>query len=517
MGCNCGDNEYNIEIENNGSCEPTTPIYNISLGNVGVSGFSPKVNFINETTSGFQIQTIDINGEELSGVVPKLDYINSTFLTQTDAATTYLTTDGSNADNPITFGNLTISKTFGNATIDAGSNLLRLRGNGISIGNITSDDVSLQGVAGKVRILNSYGIIIKGEEDKDIFLDVSGTGKVYYNDVATPTKELATIGDIGNGTITLTQGGVTKGTFTTNQSGNTTIDLDAGGGGGSVSNPIVFTESATEETTTTTGTLTLGLETTGNINPALKIHYKVEQTGEGGSGSFEWDEYIIDRTLPATNGGLVATTNSSSGRYIRNMSVNVDNSTLQINSSGQLEVKPDTFVQKSGDIMTGGLTIEQSDMSSALVLKDTTIVKGTAPSVSEYNGILYKDSNNATMGLVNFGYLSNGGSYMTLRANKPVAGSNDYAEIIVGYNSGGNPYAQAPTPASNSNNTQIATTAWVRTYGSSKQDTLTTSTGIDITSNVIGVKIDGTSITLNADGELQSSGSVPSVIDGGNA
>lgn len=35
---------------------------------------------------------------------------------------------------------------------------------------------------------------------------------------------------IGDGTITLTQGGTTKGTFTVNQSGNTTIDLDAGGG-----------------------------------------------------------------------------------------------------------------------------------------------------------------------------------------------------------------------------------------------------------------------------------------------
>lgn len=36
---------------------------------------------------------------------------------------------------------------------------------------------------------------------------------------------------IGNGTITITQGGVTKGTFTTNQSGNSTVELDAGGGG----------------------------------------------------------------------------------------------------------------------------------------------------------------------------------------------------------------------------------------------------------------------------------------------
>lgn len=36
---------------------------------------------------------------------------------------------------------------------------------------------------------------------------------------------------IGNGTITINQGGVQKGTFTVNQNGNTTIDLDAGGGG----------------------------------------------------------------------------------------------------------------------------------------------------------------------------------------------------------------------------------------------------------------------------------------------
>lgn len=37
-------------------------------------------------------------------------------------------------------------------------------------------------------------------------------------------------GTIGNGRITLTQGGNNKGSFTVNQSGDTTIDLDAGGG-----------------------------------------------------------------------------------------------------------------------------------------------------------------------------------------------------------------------------------------------------------------------------------------------
>lgn len=341
MGCNCGDNEFNIEIENNGSCEPTTPIYNISLGNVGVSGFSPKVNFVNETTSGFQIQTIDINGEELSGVVPKLSYINDTFLTinnaaetyltqadagniyltQANAATTYLTVNGSNAANIFNIGNLRVRNTTQAwITIDAinGKDLLIYNGNSKAYYGLTKSTYTEIATIGDISDLSNTLAPVA----------TSGNYEDLSNKPVIPT--------VGNGTITLTQGGVTKGTFTTNQSGNTTIDLDAGGGGGSVSNPIVFTESSTDGTRTTTGTLTLGLETTGDINPALKIHYDIVDSGQGGGGSFSWDEYLIDRTLPATNGGLIATTNSSSGRYIRNMSVNVDNSTIKINSSGQL-------------------------------------------------------------------------------------------------------------------------------------------------------------------------------------
>lgn len=46
---------------------------------------------------------------------------------------------------------------------------------------------------------------------------------IQYSDIAnTPT--------IGNGTITFNQGGVLKGTITVNQTGNTTIDLDATSG-----------------------------------------------------------------------------------------------------------------------------------------------------------------------------------------------------------------------------------------------------------------------------------------------
>ncbi len=64
-----------------------------------------------------------------------------------------------------------------------------------------------------------------------IISDTLGT----YGDIVTHNaNEFVTVGSVGNGTITLKQGGVTKGTFTTNQSGDTTIDLNAGGGDGGV-------------------------------------------------------------------------------------------------------------------------------------------------------------------------------------------------------------------------------------------------------------------------------------------
>ena len=70
---------------------------------------------------------------------------------------------------------------------------------------------------------------------------VASTGA--YSDLSgTPT-----IPTVGNGTITITQGGISKGTFTTNQGGDTTIALDAGGGGiGNIDN-ITITANADDE------------------------------------------------------------------------------------------------------------------------------------------------------------------------------------------------------------------------------------------------------------------------------
>lgn len=72
------------------------------------------------------------------------------------------------------------------------------------------------------------------ELDGDVS-SIEGTIEGYGDIVTHNANEFVTTGDIptvGNGKITLTQGGEIKGSFTTNQNGDTTINLDAGGGEG---------------------------------------------------------------------------------------------------------------------------------------------------------------------------------------------------------------------------------------------------------------------------------------------
>lgn len=65
-----------------------------------------------------------------------------------------------------------------------------------------------------------------------------------------------------NATITFTQGGTTKGSFTTNQSANATIALDAGGSGGAISGYVTAGQKA--GTTLGANTTAEGLDTTSS-------------------------------------------------------------------------------------------------------------------------------------------------------------------------------------------------------------------------------------------------------------
>lgn len=59
--------------------------------------------------------------------------------------------------------------------------------------------------------------------------NVSGLATVATSGSYNDLNDKPTIPTVNDGTITITQGGVTKGTFTVNQSGNTTVALDSGG------------------------------------------------------------------------------------------------------------------------------------------------------------------------------------------------------------------------------------------------------------------------------------------------
>ena len=210
MGCNCGDNEYNIRVDNNGSCEPTTPIYNITLGNVGVDGYSPTLDVVDETSSTFKIQVVNKSNTVTSPAIPKIDYITAQLSNKLD-------TDGNNANLPFKIGNFRI----------------------LSDGNtrVTNEDVTGYLNIKEIRPRNTAGITIGYTTSGNYPINLITNDKAYYNNV-----EIATLNDIptvSNATITLTQGGVTKGIFTLNGSA-TTIDLDAGGS--TISNPLEITD-----------------------------------------------------------------------------------------------------------------------------------------------------------------------------------------------------------------------------------------------------------------------------------
>lgn len=134
---------------------------------------------------------------------------------------------------------------------------------------------------------------------------ITNAGSLAGKNTVDYSTEVTNKPTIGNGIITITQGGVTKGTFTTNQSGDSTIALDAGGGG------VNFT----------TGT---GLELTQQNVLNVKIDGTTITTNASGelvANSGGGTTYIAGDGIDLTNDEIT---------------VKYDNNTLKLNSSGQL-------------------------------------------------------------------------------------------------------------------------------------------------------------------------------------
>lgn len=87
---------------------------------------------------------------------------------------------------------------------------------------------------------------------------------------------------VNNGTLTIQQDGVTVGTFTANQSGNTTVNVTGGGGSGPTIQAIWYTSSITPRTTFSS--------TVGNTYPGISLYLPngalPNGTSIGGSGDY---------------------------------------------------------------------------------------------------------------------------------------------------------------------------------------------------------------------------------------
>ena len=364
MGCNCGDNEYEIIVDNNGSCEPTTPEYYITLENVGVDGFSPTINQVNVTSSSFQLQITDVNGTETTGNIPLLSYLNNNFVTNTDLAdtltayvtntslantltnyvtntslattladyvtnsnlTTTLTNYVTNSSLSSTLNNYvtnsSLSSTLSVYALDA--NVVHKTGTEVISGNKVFSKIYTYRIVGNSN--NTSMSIDTYNSNQNLYIGAGEAGfiqignyqnnpeiRLIGNTVTLNGENIATVDQIptvGNGTITITQGGVSKGTFTTNQSGNTTIDLDAGGGGGS---------SYTAGTGIDITNDTISIDTSV-VATKTDITNKLDTTGSNAASNFTVNGTLLD------SGGIYKTDTSNGQIYFSQTNSNIHNS-----------------------------------------------------------------------------------------------------------------------------------------------------------------------------------------------
>ena len=219
----------------------------------------------------------------------------------------------------------------GNTTIDldAGGSSSYTAGTGIDITNDTisidtdvvaqlSDIPDVSDFVDTTTLTNTLSDYVQ----TTTLATVATTGS-YNNLIDTPT-----IPTVNNPTITFTQGGVSKGTITLNQSSNQTIALDAGGGG--VTNPITLSETVG----TNVNSLELGIET-DNGNPVL--HY--ERVVNSGGSSYTLNYNLLRYATAKSNGGLKDNwTSDFIGCSANQLEVKVDNNTIKINGSGEIYV-----------------------------------------------------------------------------------------------------------------------------------------------------------------------------------
>lgn len=118
----------------------------------------------------------------------------------------------------------------------------------------------------------------------------------------------------------------------------------------------------------------------------------------------------------------------------------------------------------AGGTMTGDLVLEEANTFHSFYTDDGVLNRGTAPSNTIYRSPFnYRDKNNRMLAMLYGEYYTDKSNWFGLLVYKyATTNSGDYAKIGIGYNTNGDAYTFAPNPPATSNDSSIATTAWVR-------------------------------------------------------
>ena len=226
--------DYATNIGVNSSCYSTTSSQSVAIGtnalaqgsSVVAVGRAAKgqaqgaIAIGQGTTSSAKNAIVIGNGATVSGqnaiqLGTGTNSIANTFNVSYGSSNTYqmLDSSGKIPDDRL---NTTIARTSQIPTVPTNiSAFINDAGYTTNVGTVTSVNNTSPDSSGNVTIS------IPAEQVQSNWNETNTSSKAYI-------QNKPTIPSVGNGTITITQGGATKGTFTTNQSGDSTIDLDAG-------------------------------------------------------------------------------------------------------------------------------------------------------------------------------------------------------------------------------------------------------------------------------------------------
>lgn len=248
-----------------------------SIDQSAVKTFNGRVNFIGTGDANAIYLTTDTRIDVYGTSRTVLGFANGTFLINNSAYPLNLRGGGARpAWNGTSY--LALTSDIGNAT-------LTIQKNGTAVdtftANATSDKTINITVPTKTSDLTNDDGFITGINSSDVTTALgytpydasnpngytSNTGTVTsVNNVSPVNGNVSlSIPTVNNPTITITQGGITKGSFTLNQSTGDTIALDAGGGGGSVDiDGISITKNGDDELQT------VGVIDQNNTSSAIK-------------------------------------------------------------------------------------------------------------------------------------------------------------------------------------------------------------------------------------------------------